>query len=342
MYKLMFRIVFVHILMLFQFQAQSSEIDAYIDGSKKFYFSSYIPTLAGELTPVVWDIIGTTPPADAIILGGIVETGKHTVVMTNAKTGHTVELPVNLNGVFWDIAKYFGTFPVSGGKSGQSGRLENFGIMVRGNKLRDWGYSYRDEVSPIVAVRPLVAVELLAPEYSEGLYHGQITYTPFYDYFRNGVRVRHYLPMILRFNVVSQPSKVERVEVVGDGKINVTKVSESEISGKTFYTVTPHGRGLNGVSMELMSAGSGEAYTLKSNSADNNDEIKYSVKCVSGCLESSNTDIIVDGVGVANSSHRSVSISEKQARLEVSFDNQPLVKPDTYNGEFILMFKAGI
>ncbi|WDG07090.1 hypothetical protein PUN50_10045 [Vibrio campbellii] len=333
--KLILRFLCIIISMSYQCQSYSGEINLYED----LYNVHYMAQSYGNdtMTPLVWDIIGNTPPADAIIIGGVTNPGIHSVKMTNAFNGDEMTLDVNVLGGHWTLAPHETTQAGNGGIDVQYLGGIAYAYSVKGYGIGKLRMNLKETGSPVMAVRPLISALSKLEFPSSGLYHGFTTVTFMADFIRDGVKFRHYIPIVLRFNFYHMQSWINSVEVIGDGVMDVINISPTTISGKTTYIVRPQGINLHGVKMELIP--NSDLYTLKSNDINNEEEIPYSVSCISGCALDRQNELIKDGKAIAMSDEQLPYIYGDSARLQVSFDNISTVKPDKYSGSFTVMFK---
>ncbi|KGR35323.1 hypothetical protein OA39_02258 [Vibrio campbellii] len=333
--KLILRFLCIIISMSYQCQSYSGEINLYDD----LYDTRYMAQYQGNesISPLIWDIVGTTPPADAIMIGGVTKPGIHSVKMTNAFNGDEFMMDVDVIGGHWTLA------PHSTMASGNPGLTVSYlggvaySYSVKGSGIGKLVMTLKETGSPVMAVRPVLNFIPVPKFPSSGLYHGFTTVTFMADFIRDGVKFRHYIPIVLRFNFYHMQSWINSVEVIGDGVMDVINISPTTISGKTTYIVRPQGINLHGVKMELVP--NSDLYTLKSNDINNEEEIPYSVSCISGCALDRQNELIKDGKAIAMSDEQQPYIYGDSARLQVSFDNISTVKPDKYSGSFTVMFK---
>ena len=152
---------------------------------------------------------------------------------------------------------------------------------------------------------------------------------------------RHLLTVPLSVSLNYQPSHLHRVDVKGNGVMNVSDAS-GLISASTDYQITASGYFHQGVKIGIMPIARDGIYRMQSLDPNNHDEILYNVTCTQGC--EGQRRLIQDGIPQLNDLNQQSLIKANQSQRAnatiLHFNQQNLVKNDTYQGKFALVFSA--
>ncbi|WP_318519984.1 hypothetical protein [Photobacterium leiognathi] len=302
-----------------------------------------------KVRPSNWDIPINIPVGSKFIPGGVLDSKVNNIKVTN-KSGKTVTLPYQIVGVEYKLSSNNGIDSITGGSS--NAIINGLDAIVSGSGISNTIIQINDDTSPFTHFRPQLAIndDSWIKAFKDvgskaGSYSGTIHYTTVYDYYRNGSRIRNHVKSALTLVINYNPLILNNITVTGSDELEATYHNSMLVSGETIYTVEATGYFIDGIWLGLAPLTDSKYYTLKSKSITNDNEIKYSVTCVSGC--DGNENIIVDGVAnIDNTSKRTIIHAEDTksaiAKLKVSFDRIPLVNTDTYYGSFILIFEPRI
>ena len=308
---------------------------------------------AEGVVPAIWDVPLSLPAAEKVIPGGPASTAEQSFTLSGP--GGTVSVPVTISGLSYRLSSNVGVADTSGSKA----TISEASAVVNGAGTGNKVVTLSSLSSPFTHYRPILKADTTdtwlarfkAAGLSTGTYQGVINYLVPYNYYRNGVLVRNTLQGSLAVKLAYKPAQLSAINVSGDGIIMPQYYGYPErlVGGTTDYVIHATGVFPNGVHIGLKAlSGHANRYQLVSQSTTSSPtSIDYSVQCSVGC-EGGN-QIITNGVPDINSTTRRISMGETnstsaRATITVSFANKKLTElnSDTYLGEFILIFEAGI
>ncbi|EEX66638.1 hypothetical protein [Vibrio metoecus] len=335
------------VMALVPFFSWSAEFSSVTKGERFQWLS--LSNVSGGQAPSYWDIPAKLPAANAVIPGGVTDTGVQNLSVSLGSK--TVRLPITIKGMVYRVPGAASTEANASGTATTTGSKPEW--FVAGQGVGSLIIHLDKLESPITHHRPLIdTIDEVAwgrafkdANAPKGKYTGTLTVVAVYDYIRAGVRVRHTLPFPLTVSVDYRPQFLADVVVTGNDVMEKTFHPGLQVSGKTEYKVLATGYFLNGVTMGLVAPVGADYFSLKS--AITNKEIRYSVKCSAGCSE--NSTIIDKGAPVTNMTTKktlidATDVDRVEARIEVGFDpvSEKEYAGDTYAGSFTLVFEARI
>lgn len=325
----------------------SAEFSAITKGERLQWLS--LSNVSGGQSPSYWDIPFELPVADAVIPGGVTDSGTKTLsVFFNGKS---VDLPITIKGMIYRLSSAGLASVNSSGTATTTGSSNVW--QVSGQGIGNQIIHLDALESPITHYRPLIGTidgrawmnAFKAVNATKGKYIGTMQVTAMYDYIRGGIRIRHTLVFPLTVTVDYEPQFLTDVVVTGNNVMEKTYHQGLKVSGKTTYQIVATGYFLNGVEVGLVAPVGSDHFALKS--ATTSKEIRYSVMCSLGCSE--NRTIIDNGTPVTNTTTKktlidATDVDRVEARIEVGF--APIAEADyagdTYTGAFTLIFEARI
>lgn len=303
------------------------------------------------VSPSLWEIPLALPTGNKVVFGGPTDTSEQRITFTQTSGAKQVVLPLTLKGLEYRVSSVGAISNVGGGTS--TATLKGSSVNVVGAGISSLLIELDSTQSPFTHYRPILSnidSSVWAQAFRDarapsGRYQGLLPYTAVYDYYRGGIRIRNTIVSQLVVFIDYRGQELSSIEVEGTGEMTATYHYPSLVSGEAYYTIKANGYFTDGVLVGLIPPSGKPYFSLKSGEVSNTDEIKYSVTCVSGCSE--NRQIIIDGEPITNNSTKrtkidATNVEQATAKLRVSFDRQPLVENDTYNGSFVLMFEAKI
>lgn len=325
----------------------AAQVEGRITGDKWYWVSAN--TQSSGVVPSLWDIPVSLPVADSVILGSVLNQAEQTITLRSG--GTSVELPITVKGMQYRLSSFAGMSSATGGDADIS--IDGDFAVVTGSGVSDKTIKLKQTETPFTHYRPILLpidtnawIQAFSRANAErGRYQGVVPIVAVYDYVRDGVRARLVLNLTLTIIIDYAPEVLSNIEVSPDDIMTATYHYPSLVSGETTYTVTATGYFTDGVSIGLVSPTGKPYFSLTSTELGNTDEIKYSVRCTSGCT---GQEVLIDDgvpkIDNANNRAQITAVKTKQAvaRLRVSFDRKPLVKNGTYSGSFVLMFEARI
>ncbi|WP_318462304.1 hypothetical protein [Photobacterium leiognathi] len=347
MYLKTFKLILYVYLSLFINVSYAVILDAKIVSERINWVSGHSD--GDKVRPSNWDIPINIPVGSKFIPGGVLDSKQKNIEVTN-KSGKKVTLPYQIVGVEYRLSSNNGIDSITGGSS--SAVINGLDAVVSGSGISNTIVRLKHDMSPFTHFRPLLTINddswikaFTDAGSKAGSYSGTIHYTTVYDYYRNGSRIRNHVKSSLTLVINYNPLVLNNITVTGSDVLETTYHSSMLVSGETIYTVEATGYFIDGIWLGLAPLTDSKYYSLKSKSITNDNEIKYSVTCVSGC--DGNENIIVDGApNIDNTTKRTIihAVDTKSAiaKLKVSFDRIPLVNTDTYYGSFILIFEPRI
>ncbi|MCX2790691.1 hypothetical protein [Vibrio sp. Sgm 5] len=334
-------------LVMTPFFSWSAEFSAVTKGGRLQWLS--LNNVSGGQVPSYWDIPPELPVAEAVIPGGVTDTGAKTLSVSF--NGKSVGLPITIKGMIYRLSSAASTSVNTSGTATTTGSSNERQVSGRGvgNQI-----IHLDTLeSPITHYRPLIGAiderawmnAFKAANATKGKYIGTMQVTAMYDYIRGGIRIRHTLVFPLTVTVDYEPQFLTDVVVTGNNVMEKTYHQGLKVSGKTTYQIVATGYFVDGVEMGLVAPVGSDHFALKS--ATTSKEIRYSVMCSLGCSE--NRTIIDKGTPVTNTTTKktlidATDVDRVEARIEVGF--APIAEADyagdTYTGAFTLIFEARI
>ncbi|RZP95251.1 hypothetical protein [Vibrio vulnificus] len=327
--------------------SHAAQVEGRITGDKWHWASAH--TQSSGVAPSLWDIPVSLPVAERVILGGVLNQSEQTITLRSG--GTSVALPLVVKGVQYRLSSFAGMNSVAGGNATIS--IDGNAAEVTGIGVSGTAIVLRQTETPFTHYRPILApidtnawVQAFSRANAErGRYQGVVPIVAVYDYVRDGVRARQVLNLTLTLIIDYAPEVLSNVNVSPNNIMTATYHYPDLVSGELTYTVTATGYFTDGVSMGLVAPTGKPYFSLTSAEVGNSDEIKYTVRCTSGCT---GQDVLIDDgvpkIDNLNNRAQITAVKTKQAvaQLRVSFDRKPLVKNGTYSGSFILMFEARI
>ncbi|MBE8574170.1 hypothetical protein [Vibrio sp. OPT18] len=296
--------------------------------------------------PSYWELPLRLPAAQSVIPGGVTNNGARTVDVSS--NGVFVSLPITVKGMVYRLSSRAATFVESSGLANVGG--DGNEVLVTGMGAGNKQIELEKLESPITHFRPyLESVDGIAwmnafKGSPKGIYQGVLPITAFYDYVRDGIRVRYTLSFSLSVVVDYTPTFLHSIDVSDDHIMAVKHHYPLKVSGETTYTVTATGYFTNGILVSLLAPESGDYFSLKSASGEK--EIKYNVTCMSGC--EGETQYIIDGISNITSDRPAVisAVNTDRAIAKIKVDFAPVSElefsGETYTGKFVLMFEARV
>lgn len=341
------------LLLGYAMPAISGDIALSIKGSRLTWLSAIVSE--GGLVPAVWDIPLHLPAAEKVVPGGPTNVTEQLVTLNGP--GGSVEVPLTLIGMSYRLSSNNSTFPQ--GSAGVNTTVVGNSAVVEGAGIGNQIVTLTSLSSPFTHFRPILKtfdekawVEAFKVAYvQKGTYQGELSYQVPYNYYQNGVIVRNTLQASLTVQLEYNPAQLNSISVLGDQIISPIYYGYPTrmVGGKTDYTVTARGTFPNGVRIGLKSNMAHARYQLNPRSNSLLKGIPYNVKCIQGCDVKLGVDIIKDGNAVINSTDKLITMISNdnltaQAKIRVSFSIKNLddLITDTYEGNFILIFEAGI
>ncbi len=326
--------------------AHASQLEINIKGTR--YQSVSVDKILDGQAPSFWDIPQSLPVAEFVIPGGPSNVGAQLV---NVSLGGTsVKLPITVKGMIYKLSSNVGSADNASGAA--VSQVFGDSVLVTGSNAGNKIIELDRLENPITHFRPYLS-EINESEWidafknakaKKGRYQGSIPIIAFYDYIRDGIRIRYTLTFSLSVVVNYAPQFLFDVVVEGNNRMEVKYHYPLKVSGETTYEITAKGFFTNGVWIGLVDP-EGSYFSLKNASGDK--EIKYSVICMTGC---DGERIFIDegkkNIGFMNNRSSMIGSNTERATatLKVSFNPvaEPEFRGETYFGKFILMFEARI
>ncbi|WP_305816452.1 hypothetical protein [Photobacterium leiognathi] len=343
------RLAIFFIVLLYQLPARAVSVELGISGDRLKWFSAN--KLGSNIAPSQWELAMMLPVSEKIILGGVLNNDVQNLELKSHE-GTTVIVPIQLAGVEYKLSSYNGQELITGGTA-QAQLSGGTNASVSGKGISNTVVNLLRTETPFTMYRPLIK-KINSTEWINifrdsgavsGRYQGRLPVSALYDYYRGGVRIRNHINMFIDFAVTYKRQILSDIVVTPLDTLETKYHYPSLVSGQTTYKITAKGYFTDGVWIGLAPLTGASHYSLKSNKLENNDEIKYSVICDTGC-EGNNQFIINGHPQIDNASNRAIlSASDTDvatADIRVFFERVPMVASDTYYGSFVLLFEARI
>lgn len=296
-----------------------------------------------------WTIASGLTSTERFLPGAYLSSKPNEITLTGP-TGDTVQVPIALKGVQYNVSSNSYTRNDSQlvsptcATSQLSGNIVTLSDNSTQNCSANFSLDYSASITPFYFYRPTFEIDsaalLIALQGQEkGIYTTTIVADVRYYYQSSGGALTYrILPDVFTVKLDYVPNSLESIDVMGNGVLEPTyDTTNHTVSADTTFNVTALGTFSTGLAMTLLS----DDFKLTSNTGDT--EIPYTIECTSSRCK--DRTWVENGVNKLANNETSYVLDTPTSiinfDLNVSYNDIPStdVESGTYTGNFTVMFE---
>ncbi|MGI9949115.1 hypothetical protein [Vibrio hyugaensis] len=328
--------------------AQSATLNIIVEG-QQLRLDNAITLGGSSYTLSDWTVASGLAPTVRFLPGAYLANKPNEVTLTGP-TGATINAPIALNGVQYNVSsnayvrndtQLMSPTCTTSQLSGNIVTLSDSSVQ---NCSADFSLDYSTAVTPFYFYRPTFEMDTSAllnalQGQDKGLYTTTIPADVRYYYQSSGGALTYrVLSDVFTINIDYVPNSLESIDVSGDGVLEpVYDTANHTVSAETTFNITAIGTFSTGLSMTLLT------HDFKLTSSTGESEIPFSIECPSSNCE--DQIWVEDGVNRLTNDETSYVVDAPTSTinfdLNVNYQDIPSteVESGTYSGSFTVMFE---